>query len=160
MIDYVILSECILDRIHKYSLGGTPESDRRALCIDLKCMHRFDYEKDIEDNKQPHLSMNLKRAPMCSKMVEDMLQMPKIQHDATLECKWGAFKKVILSCTNKCFSTNHTSWKYTKKCSSKKKWLNKECHETRKCLMILDEIRIKKIIKSIFMSTKGLFKER
>ena len=72
----------------------------------------FDCEKDIEDNKQPHLSMNLKRAPMYSKMVEDMLQMIKIQHDATLECKWEAFKKVTLSCTNTCFSTNHTSWKY------------------------------------------------
>ena len=49
--------------------------------------HRFDCEKDIEENKQPHFSMNLKRAPMYSKMVEDMLQMTKIQHEATLECK-------------------------------------------------------------------------
>ena len=82
MIDYVLLFEGILDRIHKFSLGEwTPESDHRALCIDLKCTH---------------LSMNLKQAPMYSKMVEDMLQMTKIQHEATLECKWEAFKKVIL----------------------------------------------------------------
>ena len=25
-----------------------------------KCMHRFDCQNTIEDNKQPHLSMNLK----------------------------------------------------------------------------------------------------
>ena len=59
-------------------------------------MHRFDCEKEIEKNKQSHLSMNLKRAPMYSKMVEDMLQITKIQHEATLECKWEAFKKFIL----------------------------------------------------------------
>ena len=64
----------------------------------LKCMCRFDCEKGIEDSKQPHLNMNLMRATMYSKMVEDMLQMTKIQHVATLECKWEAFKKVILSC--------------------------------------------------------------
>ena len=79
MIDYVLLSKDVLDSIHNFSLGEwTPESDHRALCIDLNCMHRFDCEKAIEDNKQPHLSMNLKRAPMYSKMVEDMLQMTKI----------------------------------------------------------------------------------
>ena len=101
MIDYMLLFEGILDRIHKFSLGEwTPKFDLRALCIDLKCMHKFDCEKDIEENKQPHLSMNLKRAPMYSKVVEDMLQMTKIQHEATLECKWEAFKKVMLSCTN------------------------------------------------------------
>ena len=83
----MLLSEGILDRIHKFSLGEwTSESDHRALCIDLKCMHRFDCEV-IEDDKKPHLRMNLKRAPRYSKMVEDMLQMTKIQHGATLECK-------------------------------------------------------------------------
>ena len=52
VIDYMLLSEGILDRIHKFSLGEwTPESDHRTLCIDLKCMHRFDYEKAIEDSK-------------------------------------------------------------------------------------------------------------
>ena len=142
VIDYVLLSEGILDRIHKFSLGEwTPESDHRALCIDLKCMHRFDCEKVIDDDKQPHLSMNLKRAPKYSKMVEDMLQMTKIQHGATLECKWEVFKKVILSCTNKCFSTNHTSWKCTKK--FRKKWFDKECREARKCLMVLDVVKDK-----------------
>ena len=74
-------------------------------------------------------------------MVEDMLQMTKTQHGATLECKWEAFKNVILSCTNKCFSTNRTSWKCTKKC--KKKWFDKECHETRKFLMVLDVVKDK-----------------
>ena len=40
VIDYVLLSEGILDRIHKFSIGEwTPESDHRTLCIDLKCMH-------------------------------------------------------------------------------------------------------------------------
>jgi hypothetical protein len=44
-IDYVLLSEGILDRIHRFSLGEwTPESDHRALCINLKCMHRLDCE--------------------------------------------------------------------------------------------------------------------
>ena len=61
---YVLLSEGILDRIHKFSLGEwTSESNH--ICIDLKCMHRVDCQK----------SMNLKRAPMYSKMVEDMLQI-------------------------------------------------------------------------------------
>ena len=50
-----------LDLLHKFSLGEwTVKSDRRALCIYLKCIYRFDCEKDIEDNKQLHLSMNLK----------------------------------------------------------------------------------------------------
>ena len=71
-------------------------------------MHRFDCEKDIEDNKQPHLSMNLNRVTMYSKMVEDMLQMTKIQHDATLECKCEAFKKAISHAQTNVFrSTTH-----------------------------------------------------
>ena len=61
VIDYVLLSEGILDHIHKFLLcEWTPESDNRILYIDLKCMHRFDCEKVIEDSKQMHLSMNLK----------------------------------------------------------------------------------------------------
>ena len=61
VIDYVLLSQGNLDHIHKFSLGEwTPESDHKALCIDLKRMHRFDCEKAIEDNKQPHLRMNPK----------------------------------------------------------------------------------------------------
>ena len=86
--------------------------------------------RPIEDNKQPHLSMNLKRPPIYAKMVEDMLQMTKIQHSATLKCKWEAFKKVILACTNKYFATKHTSWKCTKKCSSKIKWFDKENYQS------------------------------
>ena len=72
-------------------------------------MHRFDGKKAIEDNKQPHFSMNLKRPPMYSKMVEDMSHMTNIQHGTKLECKWEVFKKFILPCTNKCFATKHTS---------------------------------------------------
>ena len=61
VIDYVLFFECILDPIHKFSLGEwIPKSDHRVLCIDLKCMHRFDCENDIEENKQLHLSMNFK----------------------------------------------------------------------------------------------------
>ena len=104
----MLVLEGILDRIHELSLGEwTPESDHSALCIDLKCTHRFDCDKDIEENKQLHLSMNLKRAPMYSKIVENMLQMTKIQHEATLECKWEAFKNVIFSCTNMFFDQPH-----------------------------------------------------
>ena len=40
-------------------------------------------------------------------MIKDIVQMTNIQHDDTLECKWEAFKKVILLCTNKCFLTEH-----------------------------------------------------
>ena len=40
------------------------------LYVDLKCMHDFDCENVIEGNKQPHLSMNLKQAPMYSKIVD------------------------------------------------------------------------------------------
>ena len=106
VIDYMLLFEGILDRIHKFSLGEwTPKSNYRALCSDLKCMHRFDCE--IEDNQQPHLRMNLKRASMYSKILEDMLNLTKIQHGTTLKCKWEAFKKGIVACTNKCFSTKH-----------------------------------------------------
>ena len=61
MIDYMLLFEGILDRIHKFSLGEwTLESNHRASCIDLKGMHRFDCKKAIEDNKQPHLNLNIK----------------------------------------------------------------------------------------------------
>ena len=81
VIDCVLLFEGILDRIHKFSLGEwTSESDHRTLSVDLKCMHRFDCEKAIKENQQPHLNMNLKQASMYSKMVEDMLQMTNIQH--------------------------------------------------------------------------------
>ena len=58
-------------------------------------MNRFDCEKAIEDNKQLHLSMNLKHAPMYSKMIDDILQMTKIQHRATIECKGKDFKKFM-----------------------------------------------------------------
>ena len=52
LIDYVLLSEGILDRIHNFSLGEwTLESDHRALYINLKCMHRFDCEKGKLDPK-------------------------------------------------------------------------------------------------------------
>ena len=62
VIDYLLRSECILDRIHKFLFGKkTLESNHRALCIDLKCQNRFDCEKAIEDNKQLNLNMNLKR---------------------------------------------------------------------------------------------------
>ena len=63
--------------------------------------------KDIEGTKQLYLSINIKRAPIYSKMVE-MLQMKKLQRDATLKCKWDAIKKIIFTCTNKCFSTKQT----------------------------------------------------
>ena len=61
VIDYMLVSKGILDRTHKFSLvEWALEFERRTLCIDLKCMHRLDCEKAIEDNKQPHLRMNLK----------------------------------------------------------------------------------------------------
>ena len=86
--------------------------------------------------------MNLKRAPMYSKMVEDMLQMTKIQHEATIEFKWEAFKKVISHAQTNVFRPT-TYWKYNNKFSSKKKWFDKECHETRKCLISLDVVKDK-----------------
>ena len=73
--------------------------------------------------------MNLKQVPMYSTMVEDMLQMTKIQYGVTIGCKWETFKKVILSCANECFSTMHAYWKCIKKCSSNRKWFDKDCHE-------------------------------
>ena len=74
-----------LRRLHSQN----SKSNHRALHIRLECMHRFDCEKATEDNKQLHLSMNLKRAPVYSKMVEDMLHLiTKIQHSVKLECKW------------------------------------------------------------------------
>ena len=103
MIDYVLLSEGILDRIHKLSLGEwIPESDHRVYVL-----------------------------------ISNVLT--KTQRGATLECKWEVFKKVVFSCTNKCFSTNHTSWKCIKK--FRKKWFDKECREARKCLMVLDAVK-------------------
>ena len=69
--------------------------------------------------------------------------MTKKPNGATLECKWEAFKKVILSCTNKCFLTMHTSWKCIKKRSSKKKWFDNECHQAQKYLMILSVVKDK-----------------
>ena len=80
---------------------------------------------------------------MYSNMVEDMLQLTKLQYGPTLECECKVFKKVIFSCTNKCFLTKHISWKCFKKCSSKKKWFDKEYHRVRKCLMILDVVKDK-----------------
>ena len=94
-------------------------------------------------SKQSHLSMNLKWEPMYSNMVEDMLQLTKLQYGPTLECECKVFKKVIFSYKNKCFLTKHISWKCIKKCSSKKKWFDKECHEARKRLMILDVVKDK-----------------
>ena len=47
----------------------------------------------IEDIKQPYLRIGLPQAPMYFTMVEDMLEMTKLQHGSTLECKWEPFKK-------------------------------------------------------------------
>ena len=48
VIDYVLHSECILSRIHIFSLGEWMlQTNHRTLCID----NRFDCEKAIEDNK-------------------------------------------------------------------------------------------------------------
>ena len=80
--------------------------------------------------------------------------MTKIQHGAILECKWEVFKKVILSCTNKCFSTNRTSWKF------RKKLFDKECGEAKKCLMVLDVVKDKENYQKHLHNTKALFKER
>ena len=54
-----------MNRLHKLSLGEWKlKSDQTTLCIDLKFIYRFACEKAIEDNKQPHLSLNVTRAPM------------------------------------------------------------------------------------------------
>ena len=71
---FMLLSEGISYHIHKFSLcEWTSKSCHRTLCIDFKCIHMFDCEKAIEVNKQLNFSMNLKRVPMYSQMVEDML---------------------------------------------------------------------------------------
>ena len=58
---YVLLSEGILDCMHKFSLGEwTLESDNRNLCIGLKCMKIYECQKAIRDSKQAYLSINLK----------------------------------------------------------------------------------------------------
>ena len=52
---------------------------------------------------------------MYSKIVEEMLQMTKIQHGATLECIGEAFKKVISHVQTIAFQPNT--------------YLDKDCHE-------------------------------
>ena len=59
MIDYVLLSECILDYIHKFSLGEwTQEYDHRTLCINLKYMKMLECENPVEGKKTLCLSIN------------------------------------------------------------------------------------------------------
>ena len=60
-----LLSHGILDHIHRFLLGeGILQFNNGTLCIDIKCMKRFEYEKGIEYYKQPHLSIYLKQAAM------------------------------------------------------------------------------------------------
>ena len=44
---------------------------------------------------------------MYSKMVEDMLQMTKIQHDATLEGKWKLLRKSLSHAHQMIFDQAH-----------------------------------------------------
>ena len=89
VIDYVLVSEDVLDCIHKFSLGEwTSEYDNRSLSISLKCIHRFDYETQaIEDNKQSHMSMNFKCVPIYSKKLVS-LKTSDLQRIKTEILKW------------------------------------------------------------------------
>ena len=57
---------------------------------------------------------------MYSKIVEEILQMTKIQHGATLECIGEACTKSQFSCSNDYFST--------------KQYRDKDCHEAMSIL--------------------------
>ena len=69
-------------------------------------MERFEYEKVIEDIKQPYLSIDLKQAPMYSKMVRDILQM-------------GSFQESHFLMDKQIFLAMHIPYKEIKICSWK-----------------------------------------
>ena len=95
VIEYMLLFEAIMYCIKSFSLGQwSPKSDHRTLCIDLTCGKH----ENLSQSEEKLSCMDFKRAPMYIKMAEQKLWMTKLQHDASLETKCEAFKKVIYSC--------------------------------------------------------------
>ena len=92
-------------------------------------------------------------------MVE-MLQMKKLQRDATLKCKWDAIKKIIFTCTKKFSSTKTYPARPSKNIVQGKTRFDNECHKTQNGIMSLVVVKDKEIIRSMSMSSKDLFKER
>ena len=64
------------------------------MAVPLACKtHARTYKKIFEcQDIKPYVSIGLPRAPVYFKMLQDLVEMTKLQHDATLECKWEAFK--------------------------------------------------------------------
>ena len=56
------------------------EFDHHNLFTNLKCISMLEFQKAIEGTKELYLSITIKQAPIYSKMVEEMLQITKIQH--------------------------------------------------------------------------------
>ena len=113
------------------------------LFLDLKSiMEGFEKMMPIVKAQQVHLDIKFEKAPMYNKMVEVMFPKTNLKDDTTLEGKWEAFKDTIVSCTKECFFIKNMSRKGTSnRCSPKKKWFDKECHEARKCLLCLDIVK-------------------
>ena len=61
--------------------------------------HMKRFECQSIENIKPYVSIGLPRAPVYFKMLQDLVEMTKLQHGATLEYKWEPFK-IFLSHVN------------------------------------------------------------
>lgn len=126
--------------IQNFMLGTwNPESDHRALCIDLSWTRETKHAMHNPDGHPTHLCMDYKRAPQYASMVASAVwkALHALGIDASLAKQWEAFKDIINVCAEKCFAKKRMG-RHVHRHRNRKGWFDMECQLARAHLTTID----------------------